>query len=277
MKSPLLLSTLAVALTPSAALRAPPRGITSHATRMPPLVHSVRYGNAALRMEADASPVTDWVQLAKYPVATLGEFGIISALFCGLDAIVTLPTFLVPPLFFFLSLRSRIFSILPAQRPNRQKQEGKANPTDVKTPSWTPPGIAFPFIWLTISCLRAASSTVIWRASGCALFSPPLLVLVLHLCIGDTWNCITNIERRKGTAALGVLAVLASVYAAVYTYGRTVTLAGALLAPSAVWISIASVLTWTIWSMNGKEPLLPQKGDGKAAPLRLPLSDLFEA
>ena len=27
-------------------------------------------------------------------------------------------------------------------------------------------------------------------------------------------------------------------------------LAGAILAPSAVWISIASVLTWTIWKIN---------------------------
>ena len=73
-----------------------------------------------------------------------------------------------------------------------------------------------------------------------------------------------------------VLAVLASVYAAVATYYAVLPTAGLLLAPSALWISIASVLTWTIWDMNDREPLLPRQGDGKSAPLRLPLSSIFE-
>ena len=98
---------------------------------------------------------------------------------------------------------------------------------------------------------------------------------MLHLCVGDTWNCVTNVERRQGTSALGVIAVLASVYTVVGAYYRTMPLAGYLLAPSAGWISIASVLTWTIWDMNGRQPLLP-KQDGTSAPLRLPLADVFE-
>ena len=59
----------------------------------------------------------DWAHLAAYPLATAGEFAILAALFRAVDAVVTLPTFLVPPLFLFLSLRSRIFSFVPASRP----------------------------------------------------------------------------------------------------------------------------------------------------------------
>lgn len=232
---------------------------------------------------SETSDAIDWARIATYPIATIGEFAVIAALFRLLDVTAKLPIFLVPPLFLFLSLKSRVFSLLPASRPPRggfeNEEEGKPKapvPKEVKRPSWTPPGIAFPFIWLTISCLRAASSTLIWRACGRSLFSGPLLVLVLHLCVGDTWNCVTNVEKRLGTSALGVLAVLASVYTAVAVYYRTVPLAGMLLAPSACWITIASVLTWTIWSMNEpNEPLLPKKGDGKNAELRLPLSDVF--
>ena len=132
----------------------------------------------------------------------------------------------------------------------------------MKRPSWTPPGFAFPIIWITISLLRAASSTLVWRACGRTLFSAPLLALVLHLCVGDTWNCVTNIEQRLGVSAAGVLAVLASVYTAVAVYYKTTPLAGLLLAPSACWITIASVLTWTIWSMNEpRQPLLPREGE----------------
>ena len=79
-------------------------------------------------------------------------------------------------------------------------------------------------------------------------------------------------EQRRGVSAVGVLAVLASVYAAVGCYFATRPLAGLLLAPSAVWISIASVLTWTIWKINPPlEPLLPQAGDGLGAALVKPL------
>ena len=257
---------------------------------------------AALRMEVaygDADGVTDfrplppppawvgkpvdWAHLAAYPLATAGEFAILAALFRAVDAVVTLPTFLVPPLFLFLSLRSRIFSFVPASRPPRggyENEPGKRRApvrAEVKRPSWTPPGFAFPIIWITISLLRAASSTLVWRACGRTLFSAPLLALVLHLCVGDTWNCVTNIEQRLGVSAVGVLAVLASVYTAVAVYYKTTPLAGLLLAPSACWITIASVLTWTIWSINEpRQPLLPREGEGKNAAWRLPLSAVLE-
>lgn len=155
-------------------------------------------------------------QIGKYKLATVLEFGILAAAFRGIDMVVpTLPGFVIPPLFLFLSLRSRVFSPLPAARPDRAAQGGAATPREVKRPSWTPPGIAFPIIWLTISGLRAASALLSWRACGRTLFCAPLLALTMHLCIGDTWNCITNVERRLGTSALGVLSVWASVVCAI--------------------------------------------------------------
>ena len=218
----------------------------------------------------------DLVQTAKYPVATAAQFGLIAATFKAVDLVGTLPAPLVPPLFAFLSLRSRLFSPLSANRPPRggYTVDGKQVPTpeETKRPWWTPPGIAFPFIWLTITALRAASSLVVFKATGRALFSPPLLLLALHLSVGDTWNCVTNVEQRKGVSAVGVLVVWSSVVAAVKAFYDAAPAAGFILAPSAVWISIASVLTWTIWKINPPlEPLLPQKGDGKASGLVLPL------
>lgn len=265
---------LLLSLIPASALLVQPRSLLSTPVRAAPAA-AARTAPIACAAAAGAEN-TDFKQLLFiYPAATAAQFGLIASLFKAIDAVGPLPAFAVPTLFLFLSLRSRIFSLLPASRPNRAEQDGKATPVEVKRPSWTPPGIAFPFIWSTISLLRASSSLVVWRATSRVLASPPLLVLVLHLCVGDTWNCITNVERRQGTSALGVFAVLASVYAAVGVYFQTVPLAGKLLAPSAVWISIATVLTWSIWNLNGRQPLLP-KADGKSVTLRLPLSDILE-
>ena len=60
--------------------------------------------------------------------------------------------------------------------------------------------------------------------------------------------------------------------AAVKAYYEAAPLAGLILAPSAVWISIASVLTWTIWKINPPlQPLLPQRGDALGVDIVLPL------
>lgn len=53
--------------------------------------------------------------------------------------------------------------------------------------------------------------------------------------------------------------VLASVYHAIFRYSQVSATAGKVLAPSGVWLSVATVLIWTIWDMNGREPFLPRK------------------
>lgn len=59
---------------------------------------------------------------------------------------------------------------------------------------------------------------MIWEACGRDLLAAPLGWFLLHLCIGDTWNTINNVEARRGTSAAFVLLVLASVYNAAYQY-----------------------------------------------------------
>jgi tryptophan-rich sensory protein len=49
---------------------------------------------------------------------------------------------------------------------------------------------------LTIAALRCISSTLVWQATGRELLSTPLVAMMLHLSIGDTWNTINNVESR---------------------------------------------------------------------------------
>ena len=81
----------------------------------------------------------------------------------------------------------------PPPRGGYENEPGKRRApvrAEVKRPSWTPPGFAFPIIWITISLLRAASSTLVWRACGRtrACISACLLVGLLA--------CQLDINRR---------------------------------------------------------------------------------
>ena len=141
--------------------------------------------------------------------------------------------------FLFNALKSRTFSPLDASRPEVANE--KTAVAERKRPAWMPPPLAFPIIWSTIALLRAASSVAIFVHVG-SLDVPAVHAMLLHLAVGDTWNSINNVERRLGVAVVGVGCVLLSVYNVVLQYWKVTPNAGYLIAPSAVWISVATVL-----------------------------------
>ena len=111
--------------------------------------------------------------------------------------------------------------------------------------------------------LRTAASVIVFQAVGSTLLATPLVVFMLHLCIGDTWNTVNNVEQRLGVAVPGVLCVWCGALAATLAYGSVSTLAARVLCPLNVWLTIAALLVHDIWRLNntdGRYPLWPTKG-----------------
>ena len=97
----------------------------------------------------------------------------IAATFAGLDNLADatvgrdqIPSGVVIALFMFLSLRSRLFSPLSNKRPDLKKAvqgEETGGFNDRVMPSWTPPGVTFPIMWvLVVAPLRAFSTSLVW-------------------------------------------------------------------------------------------------------------------
>jgi len=99
-----------------------------------------------------------------------------------------------------------------------------------------------------------------------------LLWLALHLCIGDTWNTINNVESRLGAAVPGVALVWLSTLFAARQFYDVQPQAGGLLALTALWISAAGALVADTWRLNNEvseEPLYPYKRKGAISRTRL--------
>lgn len=155
--------------------------------------------------------------------------------------------------FTVLTIRSRLFSPLDNTRSSGRYQQ-------VIRPTWAPPPLAFPIIWMTIGVLRVISSVLVWQAVGQNFLAVPLIAFVVHLALGDTWNTIFTVEGRLGAAVpVVIMGPWLSAIVVTVLYGQTVSLAGLLLAPSVVWITVACVLVYSIWRLNGCEPLYPMK------------------
>jgi len=183
----------------------------------------------------------------------MGAFTVVTRLLdLGMDS-VPLPLPLIGLLAYAASLKSRVFNPLDNSRPDLAKaMDGK--PTsgfqDRKMPSFTPPGIVFPIMWiLIIGPLRAYSTTMVFQVTG-QLCHPAILALLFHLSVGDTWNTINNVEKRFGASVVGVLCVVASAANAAFQYYQVDPLAGKLLGATCIWLTIAATLITTTWLIN---------------------------
>lgn len=171
-----------------------------------------------------------------------------------------------------LSLRSRVFSPLNNTRPKATYDDPVFK--NRLRPSWQPSPKVFPVIWSSISILRTAAAFAVYKKTG-SLTSAPLLAFYAHLAIGDTWNTINNVEGRLGTAFLGVLFVLASVLFTTQSYFSVLPVAGYFMAPTCLWLSIATALIFSIWRLNydrfNGPSLLPSKEEGPPSKWKVPL------
>lgn len=251
------------------------------------LVNSCRSSFSSLSLKATPSAsspssteqVLDTEAIAKYGAAAVIQLTLISGVFYGLDTLLastdttsSIPSVVTWFLCYALSLKSRVFNPLNNARPDRQKavsEEGSAGFKDRIQPSWTPPGVVFPIMWLLIiGPLRATSSVMLVNAMGGEYFTLPLMSLMLHLTCGDIWNTINNTEKRFGTSVLGIGCVYVSALHAAWQYYQVDPLAGKLLGATAIWLTIASSLIIQTWRLNvnddgGKDSLLPLKLEGE--------------
>lgn len=213
---------------------------------------------------AAAPPKFDGSALVKYAAAISIQVGLLGGglaavdFAAGLFPTLHLPTPLIKALtgllFGSLALKSRIASPLNNRRPDREaamKNAASAGFRDRIMPSWTPPGVVFPIMWvLIVMPLRAFAATSAATTFG-RLLNPASASLLLHLAVGDTWNTINNTERRMGVAVPGVALVWLSCLNAVRIHATLVSpAAGKALAVTLCWISIAACLIVDTWRIN---------------------------
>lgn len=223
-------------------------------------VMGVADGEAETSRQPSTGGSPDWPAIGTYLAGTLAQIGVMVLWLYVLGQFsesLSAPWSTGAAIAFFtlLAIRSRLFSPLNNARTRNTY-------TSVQRPAWAPPPLAFPVIWMGIAVLRVAASYLVWQQLGADYLSWPLVLFVIHLALGDTWNTIFTVEGRLGAAVPAVLlGPLASACVVAWSYGQAEPLAGWLLVPMVLWLAVASALVLSIWSLNGAEPWYPLKQD----------------
>ena len=205
---------------------------------------------------SSSSTTPDWKAIAAYIGGTIVQITVMIGALWGLQQLTPMIPAqwqIVPVIIFFalVSVRSRLFSPLDNTRSSRTYDS-------IQRPGWAPPPLAFPIVWMSIAVLRVISSYWVWQASGQNFLTLPLVLFMIHLALGDTWNTIFTVQSRLGAALpVVILGPLTSAIVVTAAYGNAIAKAGYLLIPMCIWLTIASLLVFDIWRLNGKEPLYP--------------------
>jgi benzodiazapine receptor len=115
-------------------------------------------------------------------------------------------------------------------------------------PSWAPPAWVFGPVWSALYALMGIAAWLVWRSPGAK--SVALGLFGAQLAANALWSWLFFAWHWGALAAVEVLILLALIAATVAAFWRASRLAGLLLVPYLVWVSFASVLTWTVWRSN---------------------------
>lgn len=122
---------------------------------------------------------------------------------------------------------------------------------NLRKPSWKPPDWAFGPIWTTIIILAVISAALAWEAADTPSAKAAVLaVLLINSILNIAWSGIFFKLRRPDWALVEVLMLWLSILALILVLGSHSTIAGLLMVPYLIWVSIAAFLNYRIVQMN---------------------------
>jgi translocator protein len=119
-------------------------------------------------------------------------------------------------------------------------------------PSWIPPDWVFPAAWFTLWALQAVALVRLVSASGASPTARRLAVgmMIVQFVAAVAWEVLIFGPGRLRLAAIWLTGVLVLVIIAVVVAGRVDRWAAVLVAPTVVWVSIATTLGWSLYRLN---------------------------
>lgn len=98
--------------------------------------------------------------------------------------------------------------------------------------------------------MMGVAAWLVWRDSKPGQKAVPLSLFVAQLALNALWSFVFFAWHQIGWALAEVLVLWAAIAATIGSFSRISKLAAALLVPYLAWVSFASFLTYTIWTLN---------------------------
>ncbi len=118
---------------------------------------------------------------------------------------------------------------------------------DLSKPPWTPPNWLFPLVW---AFLYVAMSLAAARVANLPATGQALALWAVQISLNTLWSGVFFGLRRMAAGGTVLAALWLAVAATLAAFWMQDRVAGLLMAPYLMWVSIALALNWSVWARN---------------------------
>lgn len=117
----------------------------------------------------------------------------------------------------------------------------------LRKPAFTPPDWLFAPVWTVLYVCIGVSAALVWQRSRAGL---ALTVWGAQLLLNAAWSWIFFGLQRPGLAFIEIRLLWVAIALTILLFWQVRPLAGALLVPYLLWVSLATWLNWQLWKLN---------------------------
>ena len=121
---------------------------------------------------------------------------------------------------------------------------------DLIRPDWAPPAWVFAPVWSALYLTMGLASWLVWKAKGFCGARNALLAYGAQLIANALWTWLFFVWRQGALAFAEILLLWILIVVTIRLFAQVRLIAAMLLVPYLVWVTFASVLTFSTWNLN---------------------------
>ena len=123
--------------------------------------------------------------------------------------------------------------------------------TTLNKPSFNPPNYLFGPVWSTLYAIMGIASYLVWKKRNVAKnYALAASVYFIQLILNLMWSFIFFYQQQIGFALIEIIILLIAIIINSVLFYRINKVAGLLYIPYIMWVSFATVLTYSIYMLN---------------------------
>lgn len=120
----------------------------------------------------------------------------------------------------------------------------------LQKPAWNPPSWLFGPVWALLYLSMGVALYFVWSAPSSRRKTISLFLFAVQLLLNGAWSIIFFGYHQIFFALIEMFFLLGSVIITIMLFSRIRFIAATLLIPYGLWVTFATVLTYTIWIAN---------------------------
>ncbi len=121
----------------------------------------------------------------------------------------------------------------------------------IEKPSWQPPNWVFGPVWTTLYIMMGIAFFLVWKDESRGRNRKLAMIFwSMQLVLNFFWSWIFFNQHELGLALAEIIVLWIFIFITIVLFGKINKIAAWLMVPYISWVSFASLLTYTIYTLN---------------------------